>query len=134
MPKPKTILLVANGDLRLSANQVCWPAQEAMEKKLAAAVAALGGQLVRAHPFKPAEKHGFMGVVHHVKDHVRRNHIVKQATIHMRCHTKRRGVQQNIKVLFFSLSKSDRFGFDYFGQCLCALQITPCNSNFCSGI
>ena len=57
---PKTVLLVANGDLRQSANQVCWPAQAAMEKKLAAAVAALGHRLVRAHPYKPAAKHGFI--------------------------------------------------------------------------
>ena len=30
-------VLVASGDLRLSANQTCWPAQELMEQKLAAA-------------------------------------------------------------------------------------------------
>ena len=28
-------ILVASGDLRLSANQSCWPAQQDMEKKLA---------------------------------------------------------------------------------------------------
>ena len=42
MPKkrrPKTILLVASGDLRLSANVICWPAQLAMEKALGRAVA-----------------------------------------------------------------------------------------------
>ncbi len=61
MPRSeKTVLLVANGDLRQSANQVCWPAQAAMEKKLAAAVAAQGRQLQRAHPYKPAIKHGFI--------------------------------------------------------------------------
>ena len=60
MPKSKTVLLVANGDLRQSANQVCWPAQVAMEKKLARAVAALGCRLVRAHPYKPAVKNGFI--------------------------------------------------------------------------
>src|SRR2546429_804580 len=52
----KTVLLVANGDLRQSANQVCWPAQMAMEKKLAAAVAAQGCRLQRAHPYKPDRK------------------------------------------------------------------------------
>ena len=56
----KTILLVANGDLRLSANQACWPAQHAMEQALAAAVAKLGGKLVRAHPYRPDVKHGFI--------------------------------------------------------------------------
>jgi len=29
------VLLIANGDLRLSANQVCWAAQSAMENELA---------------------------------------------------------------------------------------------------
>jgi hypothetical protein len=56
----KKIQLVASGDLRLSANQVCWPAQQAMEKALAAAVAAEGFKVVRAHPCKKAEKHGFL--------------------------------------------------------------------------
>ena len=56
----KTVLLVANGDLRQSANQVCWSAQSAMESKLAAAVAAQGGRLKRAHPYKPGVKHGFI--------------------------------------------------------------------------
>jgi hypothetical protein len=58
--KLKTILLVANGDLRQSANEVCWPAQRAMEEKLTAAVASLGYKLVRAHAYKPAQKHGFI--------------------------------------------------------------------------
>jgi hypothetical protein len=56
----KTILLVANGDLRQSANEKTWPGQEAMEKQLTAAVARLGYKLVRAHPYKPAMKHGFI--------------------------------------------------------------------------
>src|SRR5687767_12677171 len=61
MAKSKTILLVANGDLRQSANEVCWPAQHAMEQALTAAVAQLGYKLGRAHPYKPAQKHGFIG-------------------------------------------------------------------------
>ncbi len=60
MAKLKTILLVASGDLRQSANEVCWPAQHAMEQTLAAAVAKLGYKLVRAHPYKAALKHGFI--------------------------------------------------------------------------
>ncbi|MEO6993862.1 MAG: fucose isomerase, partial [Lacunisphaera sp.] len=56
----RTILLVASGDLRQSANEVCWPAQEAMERALTAAVAGFGYKLVRAHPYKPAVKHGFI--------------------------------------------------------------------------
>ena len=60
MAKSKTILLVANGDLRQSANEVCWPAQHAMEQTLTAAVAQLGYKLVRAHPYVPERKHGFI--------------------------------------------------------------------------
>ncbi|NLX23543.1 MAG: fucose isomerase [Phycisphaerae bacterium] len=59
--KSKQVLLVASGDLRLSANQNCWPAQRDMEKALTQAVAAAGYELVRAHPYKPTEKHGFIG-------------------------------------------------------------------------
>src|SRR5678815_4592073 len=61
MAKSKTILLVANGDLRQSANEVCWPAQRAMEEALTGAVSRLGYKLIRAHPYKPALKHGFIG-------------------------------------------------------------------------
>ncbi|HEY4247773.1 MAG TPA: fucose isomerase [Lacunisphaera sp.] len=56
----RTILLVANGDLRQSANEVCWAAQEAMERALTAAVEGFGYKLVRAHPYKPAVRHGFI--------------------------------------------------------------------------
>lgn len=56
----KTVLLVANGDLRQSANEKCWAAQHAMERQLAAAVAKLGYKLVRAHPYKADVKHGFI--------------------------------------------------------------------------
>ncbi len=60
-PAPKkTILLIANGDLRQSANEKTWSGQEAMERQLTAAVAKLGYKLVRAHPYKPALKHGFI--------------------------------------------------------------------------
>ncbi|RIK81750.1 MAG: fucose isomerase [Planctomycetota bacterium] len=58
--KKKQVLLVANGDLRLSANQRCWAAQRDMEQSLSAAVAATGYELVRAHPYKEAEQHGFI--------------------------------------------------------------------------
>ena len=56
----KTVLLVANGDLRQSANEKTWAFQQAMEKQLTAAVTKLGYTLVRAHPFKPAVNHGFI--------------------------------------------------------------------------
>jgi len=60
MKKSKTVLLVANGDLRQSANEKCWPAQAAMEARLTEVVASLGAKLVRAHPFKSDVKHGFI--------------------------------------------------------------------------
>jgi len=61
MKNSKTVLLVASGDLRAPANEQCWPAQAAMEKKLTEVVASLGYKLERAHPYKPALKHGFIG-------------------------------------------------------------------------
>ena len=54
------VLLVASGDLRQSANEVCWAAQAAMEQQLAAAFLAEGVVLRRAHPVDPALKHGFI--------------------------------------------------------------------------
>ena len=47
LENPKTIennqvLLIASGDLRQSANKICWPAQAEMEKKLTAAFQAEG--------------------------------------------------------------------------------------------
>ena len=52
---------MANGDLRLSANQNCWPAQSEMEADLMKAVRAEGFKIRRAHRYKPDEKHGFIG-------------------------------------------------------------------------
>jgi hypothetical protein len=59
--KKKKILIIANGDLRLSANQACWAGQEEMEKKLTAVLKDMGYQPTRAHPYKENEKHGFIG-------------------------------------------------------------------------
>jgi hypothetical protein len=59
--KKKQVQLIANGDLRLSANQKCWAAQDAMERALAAAVEAEGFSIRRGHPFKKSEAHGFIG-------------------------------------------------------------------------
>ena len=49
----RMVYLVASGDLRQSANEVCWPAQREMEAALATAVSKLGYRLVRAHPYRP---------------------------------------------------------------------------------
>ncbi|HEX8523762.1 MAG TPA: hypothetical protein VF669_16015 [Tepidisphaeraceae bacterium] len=59
--KKKQVQLIASGDLRLSANQVCWPAQQEMESALVRAVQSLGHQVIRAHPYKEDLKHGFIG-------------------------------------------------------------------------
>lgn len=54
------IQLVASGDLRLSANQKCWPEQAKMEEQLRQALLDCGYELVRAHPYKDSERHGFI--------------------------------------------------------------------------
>ena len=56
----RQVQLVANGDLRLSANQKCWPEQAKMEEALRSALADCGFELLRAHPYKETEKHGFI--------------------------------------------------------------------------
>ncbi|MBM3839581.1 MAG: fucose isomerase [Verrucomicrobia bacterium] len=58
--KARQACLVANGDLRLSANQKCWPAQAKMESALSNALRAEGWSAVRAHPFDREKKHGFI--------------------------------------------------------------------------
>lgn len=56
----RTIYLVASGDSRLEANQVCEAAQAEMERQVATAVENLGGNVKRAHHYDPAKKHGFI--------------------------------------------------------------------------
>lgn len=57
---PSEVLVVASGDLREEANRVCWPAQEALESQLAAALARHGFRAVRAHEYHPERGHGFI--------------------------------------------------------------------------
>jgi hypothetical protein len=54
------IFLVANGDLRLAANQKCWPAQAEAEAAVSQAVGRLGQVLRRAHDYDPVKQHGFI--------------------------------------------------------------------------
>ncbi len=56
----KEILLVANGDLRLSANRKCWPAQREMEERLTTAIEGTGGSVRRAHEYDATKQHGFI--------------------------------------------------------------------------
>ena len=56
----KTILLIASGDLRLSANQNCWVEQKAMEAELCELVESMGYRIDRGHAYDPVAKHGFI--------------------------------------------------------------------------
>ncbi len=57
---PETVIVVANGDLRLAANQKCWPAQEKVEAAVNDAIRAAGFEVRRGHPFDAAKGHGFI--------------------------------------------------------------------------
>jgi hypothetical protein len=59
---PNSAMLIANGDLRTSANTVCWPAQKQLEQDARDAFASLGWELIRAHPEhqSDAQPHGFI--------------------------------------------------------------------------
>ena len=54
------VILIANGDLRLAANQKCWPAQERVEQAVTKAIRSFGHEVKRAHPYDSAKQHGFI--------------------------------------------------------------------------
>jgi hypothetical protein len=54
------VVLIASGDLRESANEMCWPAQSAMEAEVIAAFEAEGIKVRRAHSYDSARHHGFI--------------------------------------------------------------------------
>lgn len=56
----KEITILASGDLRLSANQNCWPAQQEMEFLLTKAIVKHGWSVVRAHEYNEEKKHGLI--------------------------------------------------------------------------
>jgi L-fucose isomerase, C-terminal domain len=58
--KPNEIILVTSGDLRLSANKECWPAQKAMEEKVGKVFEKEGYKIIRGHPYDPELEHGFI--------------------------------------------------------------------------
>ena len=58
--EPQTVYLVASGDLRDSANKVCWAAQQDMESKLEKALLDCGWKLKRAHDYDEKLEHGFI--------------------------------------------------------------------------
>jgi len=55
-----TVFFIANGDLRLSANQLCWPAQLKAEEAVMNAVRREGREVKRAHDCDPVKGHGFI--------------------------------------------------------------------------
>ena len=57
---PNEVVLVASGDLRLSANRECWPAQKEMEDRIRAAFEGEGRHVLRGHPYDPELGHGFI--------------------------------------------------------------------------
>jgi L-fucose isomerase-like protein len=57
---PETVVLIANGDLRLSANQRCWPAQARVEEAVMNAIRREGHTVRRGHNCSPEKGHGFI--------------------------------------------------------------------------
>src|SRR4030095_1960841 len=57
---PETVVLIANGDLRLSANQRCWPAQAKAEEAVMNAIRREGHSVRRGHSRDSAKGHGFI--------------------------------------------------------------------------
>ena len=62
-PKPigdNEIILITSGDLRLSANRECWPAQHEMEQKISKVFEEEGYKIKRGHPYDEELGHGFI--------------------------------------------------------------------------
>ncbi len=55
-----TVYTVSSGDLRPTANVICWPAQQKLESDLTAAVTSLGWQVQRGHEIDEVKGHGFI--------------------------------------------------------------------------
>ena len=58
--KKNLVQLIANGDLRDTANARCWSEQVKMEATLSTAIADLGFEVVRSHGYRDDVKHGFI--------------------------------------------------------------------------
>ena len=58
--EPKTVWLVASGDLRLSPNAAGWATQEKLEGALTSALGDLGWSTHRAHAYDEVKEHGFI--------------------------------------------------------------------------
>ena len=56
----QSVTLIASGDLRLSANQKCWAAQNRTEDAVTKAIKSFGIEVKRGHPYIAAKQHGFI--------------------------------------------------------------------------
>jgi len=56
----ESVVLVASGDLRLAANQKCWPAQAQAEDAVFRAIRHEGHEARRGHLYDPVKQHGFI--------------------------------------------------------------------------
>jgi hypothetical protein len=54
------VILIASGDLRLAANQKCWPAQTRAEQAVMDAIRREGREVQRGHSCDPVKGHGFI--------------------------------------------------------------------------
>ena len=59
------VILISSGDLRLAANQKCWPAQERVEAAVMHAIRDAGREVRRGHPVDGAKGHGFIDSQRH---------------------------------------------------------------------
>src|SRR6202163_1119159 len=57
---PETVIIIANGDLRLSAHQRCWPAQVGAEEAVTNAIRRENRDVRRGHACDPEKGHGFI--------------------------------------------------------------------------
>ena len=57
---PDTVIVIASGDLRLSANQECWPAQAQAEEAVMNAIRREGREVRRGNACDPVKRHGFI--------------------------------------------------------------------------
>src|SRR5260370_20878098 len=57
---PDTVIVRARGDLRLSANQMCWKAQAQAEETVMKAIRREGRDVRRGHACDPVKQHGFI--------------------------------------------------------------------------
>ncbi|MCZ2075550.1 MAG: fucose isomerase [Bryobacterales bacterium] len=54
------VILIASGDLRLSANRMCWPAQQKVEDAVVNAIRREGREVKRGHEYDREKQHGFI--------------------------------------------------------------------------